>query len=64
MIDHTGIVVRHFEVSREFYIRALAPIGYALLADVPADAESDADAAGFGEPPKPAYFGDREQLDR
>ena len=31
MIDHTGINVSNFENSKEFYIKALAPLGYQLL---------------------------------
>ena len=31
MIDHTGISVSNFEVSREFYAAALAPLEYELL---------------------------------
>jgi catechol 2,3-dioxygenase-like lactoylglutathione lyase family enzyme len=36
MIDHTGLVVSDFEKSKIFYMQALAPIGYELLADFPA----------------------------
>jgi catechol 2,3-dioxygenase-like lactoylglutathione lyase family enzyme len=31
MIDHTGINVSNFEKSKEFYAKALAPLGYQLL---------------------------------
>lgn len=30
MIDHTGINVSNFEKSKEFYAKALAPLGYQL----------------------------------
>jgi len=30
MIDHTGIDVSDFEASRNFYLAALAPLGYAV----------------------------------
>ena len=32
MIDHTGVVVSDYARSKAFYIAALAPIGYSLLA--------------------------------
>jgi catechol 2,3-dioxygenase-like lactoylglutathione lyase family enzyme len=41
MIDHTGITVSNFETSKEFYIKALAPLGYQLLR------EFNASIAGF-----------------
>jgi catechol 2,3-dioxygenase-like lactoylglutathione lyase family enzyme len=41
MIDHTGITVSNFEKSKEFYIKALAPLGYQLLR------EFNASIAGF-----------------
>jgi catechol 2,3-dioxygenase-like lactoylglutathione lyase family enzyme len=52
MIDHLGITVSDYETSKEFYIKALAPLGYELLIEVqgfagfglkPADGE-----VGFG----------------
>jgi catechol 2,3-dioxygenase-like lactoylglutathione lyase family enzyme len=42
MIDHTGINVSNFENSKEFYIKALAPLGYQLLK------EFGDSIAGFG----------------
>lgn len=47
MIDHTGIQVSDFGRSKDFYIAALAPLGYGVLRELP-------DAAGFGaQPPGP-----------
>ena len=34
MIDHTGILVSDFDRSREFYARALAPLGYEILMEL------------------------------
>ena len=34
MIDHIGIAVSDYESSKEFYIKALAPLGYKLLMEV------------------------------
>ncbi|WP_077034756.1 VOC family protein [Pelomonas sp. KK5] len=56
MIDHTGLVVSDFERSKAFYAAALAPIGYALLAEFPAAVTGSTDVAGFGEPPKPDFW--------
>lgn len=56
MIDHTGLVVSDFERSKRFYVTALAPIGYAMLAEFPASVTGHTDVAGFGEPPKPDFW--------
>ncbi len=34
VIDHIGIAVSDYEKSKQFYIKALAPIGYKLLMEV------------------------------
>jgi catechol 2,3-dioxygenase-like lactoylglutathione lyase family enzyme len=56
MIDHTGVVVSDYQKSKAFYVAALAPLGYALLAEFPASVTGHADVAGFGEPPKPDFW--------
>jgi catechol 2,3-dioxygenase-like lactoylglutathione lyase family enzyme len=56
MIDHTGISARDFQRSKAFYTRALAPIGYVLLVEVPAEKTGHGGAAGFGVPPKPDFW--------
>lgn len=43
MIDHTTIHVRDIEESKEFYLKALKPLGYSLILDFP-----DMKAAGIG----------------
>ncbi len=43
MIDHIQLKVRNFETSREFYAKALAPIGYGAQYDDP-----KAKMVGFG----------------
>jgi len=55
MIDHIGITVPDLAQSRAFYTQALAPLGYALLVDVPA-AVAGRDHAGFGIAPKPDFW--------
>ena len=56
MIDHTGLVVSNYDKSKQFYLAALAPIGYRLLMELPASVTGSTDVAGFGEPPKPDFW--------
>ena len=51
MIDHTGFKVADLRKSRSFYEQALAPLGYAMLLEIPGGA-----GLGFGEPPKPDFW--------
>ena len=56
MIDHLGIPVGDIARATEFYLKALAPLGYGLVMQVSA-AETDHGAAvGFGPPGKDADF--------
>ena len=56
MIDHTGISVSDFERSKAFYIRALAPIGYGILLELPSAVTGRSEVAGFGIAPKPDFW--------
>lgn len=56
MIDHTGVVVSDMARSKAFYEKALQPIGYVLMMEIPAAVTGHADVAGFGEPPKPDFW--------
>lgn len=56
MIDHAGVTVSNYARSKAFYVAALAPIGYTLLAEVPASATGHTDFAGFGQAPKPDFW--------
>ena len=56
MIDHTGIIVSDFAVSRIFYTEALAPIGYELLLEFSSSATGSTNVAGFGVPPKADFW--------
>ncbi|MET0542765.1 MAG: VOC family protein [Variovorax sp.] len=56
MIDHTGVSVSDFARSKAFYAQALAPIGYALLMELPAAVTGRGDVAGFGVAPKPDFW--------
>ena len=48
MIDHLGLDVGDFRRSRDFYAAALAPLGYAMKAALPAEPPAMPDRAGFG----------------
>ena len=50
MIDHTSVGVSDFERSKQFYVAALAPLGYQLLKEFPGS------AAGFGVDGKPDFW--------
>jgi catechol 2,3-dioxygenase-like lactoylglutathione lyase family enzyme len=56
MIDHTGLAVSDFSRSKAFYIAALAPLGYSILAEFPAAPTGSPDIGGFGEPPEPDFW--------
>ena len=49
MIDHVGLEVRDLDASKSFYTAALAPLGYAKLAEYP-------EAVGFGREGKPDFW--------
>jgi catechol 2,3-dioxygenase-like lactoylglutathione lyase family enzyme len=49
MMDHIGVGVSNLAASRAFYERALAPLGIAVVAEVPG-------AAGFGRDGKPSFW--------
>jgi catechol 2,3-dioxygenase-like lactoylglutathione lyase family enzyme len=52
MIDHMGYSVSDYASAKAFYQRALAPLGYALIMEVTAQATGQP-AAGFGTDGKP-----------
>ena len=56
MIDHMGIAVSDYAKSKEFYTKALAPIGYKLIMEVPRELTQNKGVGGFGEPPKPDFW--------
>lgn len=35
MIDHTSVAVKNYQSAKEFYSKALAPLGYVLAMDLP-----------------------------
>ncbi len=56
MIDHIGLVVSSLEESINFFKQALAPLGYAVLVDVPKEITGSKRFVGFGIPPKPSFW--------
>ena len=56
MIDHIGITASNYVQSKAFYTQALAPIGYTLLMEIPAELTGNQPVAGFGEAPKPDFW--------
>lgn len=56
MIDHTGLKISDPEKSRTFYSRALAPIGYKIIMEVPKEYTDGATVLGYGLPPKPDFW--------
>lgn len=56
MLDHVGFAVSDFARSREFYTRALAPLGYALVMEVTAEMTGGDEHAGFGPPNRPQFW--------
>jgi len=54
MIDHVGFSVSDYERAKAFYLKALAPLGYTLIKEVPADVtQAGFAAAGLGKDGKP-----------
>ena len=56
MIDHVSVRVKDFGKAKQFYLAALGPLGYQLIADF-------GKAGGFGEGGKPDFWvGEREEV--
>ena len=55
MLDHLGFPVSDYKRSKDFYEKALAPLGYVLVIEVQQD-QNDAPAAGFGTNGKPDFW--------
>src|SRR5690349_6690020 len=48
MIDHLGLAVSDFAKSKEWYAKALAPLGYKVMMEFPAEQAGGQPAAGLG----------------
>ncbi len=56
MLDHTGLTVSDPLKSKSFYEKALAPIGYQVLMEVPKAYTNGLSVFGFGVAPKPDFW--------
>jgi catechol 2,3-dioxygenase-like lactoylglutathione lyase family enzyme len=56
MIDHIGFPVSEYRRAKEFYTKALAPLGYTLIMEVTQDQTGRPPAAGFGVDGKPDFW--------
>ena len=56
MIDHIGMPVSDLARSTEFYLKALAPLGIAIVMEVSAEASGHGAAVGFGADFKPFFW--------
>ncbi len=55
MIDHTGLNVSDYARAKDFYVKALAPLGYAVLMELPPSIVPNG-GMGMGVPPKPDFW--------
>lgn len=55
MIDHTGLNVSDYAKSKAFYLAALAPLGYQVIKELPAQFAPEG-AVGLGVPPKSDFW--------
>lgn len=56
MIDHLGITVSRPDVSRRFYEQALAPLGYTVLMEIPAQFTQGKVVLGYGVAPHADFW--------
>ena len=56
MLDHIGFPVSDYDRAKKFYLKALAPLGYALVMEVEQETEKGFRAAGFGIGGKPDFW--------
>jgi catechol 2,3-dioxygenase-like lactoylglutathione lyase family enzyme len=56
MIDHTGLSVSRPVDSQRFYTGALAPLGYALLQEIPKEFTGGRVVLGFGVAPEADFW--------
>jgi len=55
-IDHMSLSVEDFARAKDFYGKALAPLGWTLIMEVPAELTGTVDGAGFGVGGKPFFW--------
>lgn len=64
MLDHIGLTVSDYAASREFYLKALAPLGMGMVMEIGPDATGGPGFAGLGKGGKPFFwFGEGSTMD-
>lgn len=64
MIDHIGFTCHDYAASRAFYLKALAPLGIAMVMEVGPDETGGPSYAGLGSDGKPFFwFGEGSPMD-
>ena len=56
MIDHTGVHVSNARISRSFYEKALGPLGYKVLQEIPLEYTGGVTVLGMGIPDNPDFW--------
>ncbi len=56
MLDHIGIPVSDYQRTKQFYLRALAPLGHGLVMEVDQRVEKGFSAAGLGNNDRPDFW--------
>jgi catechol 2,3-dioxygenase-like lactoylglutathione lyase family enzyme len=56
MLDHIGFAVLDYDLSRSFYDKALAPLGYLMLFEVTPEMSGGGRHAGYGANHRPQFW--------
>ncbi|MFC4764771.1 VOC family protein [Dyella koreensis] len=56
MLDHIGVRVSDYALSKVFYTKVLAPLGATLIMEVTVEVTGDRSHAGFGTEGKPCFW--------
>jgi catechol 2,3-dioxygenase-like lactoylglutathione lyase family enzyme len=56
MLDHIGFAVLDYDLSRTFYDKALAPLGYLMLFEVTPEMSGAGSHAGYGAKDRPQFW--------
>jgi catechol 2,3-dioxygenase-like lactoylglutathione lyase family enzyme len=56
MLDHLGFAVRDVAVSRAFYEKSLAPLGFGIVMEVTPEMTGGDTYLGFGPPHRPQFW--------
>ena len=56
MLDHIGVHVSDYRASRDFYLKALAPLGIGLVMEITREQTGGYEGAGLGPQGKPVFW--------